>query len=369
MPSKILDLAGAFLGEELDFEKNITIEIDDNNIITDIYSRKNSKNKNYVAVPPLINSHIHTADYAFPEAGNGLKIEELVAPPNGLKHILLRKTKIREIKQARIKALKLNWMGGVFTAADFVEGGSLAAKDANVQSMIKHIILGRPDNNDFSNRLIELSKWSDGLGVPDAFSYNHDQLKELSLAFNDKPIFIHISETNTIHEKGDYKIAMDYLKPTALVHGTHLTKEEIKDAATNGIGIVICPRSNLWFGSGRPPIQNMLNEGINVALGTDNVGWIKPDIWREMELAFLTLRLEEPTFNNPLEVLKMVTINPAKMLGLGDISIKKGNIARFILLNAKLLAIDKALDPAWALIKRGGPEVIEKNSLKMIVSK
>jgi len=354
---RIFDLAGAFIGDELNFEKNITIVVDDKNIITDIYPRS-SKKGDLVAVPSLINSHIHTADYAFPEAGNGLKIEELVAPPNGLKHLLLKKTKKEQIRMARIEALKLNWTAGVFAVVDFVEGGSSAAKDARVPSMLKHIILGRPDGNDFNDGLNDLIKWADGVGVPDAFSYTIDQMRQLGLKFKGRPIFIHVSETNVTHKRGDYQIAMEYLKPTALVHGTHLTKEEIIDAAKSKVGIVICPRSNLWFASGRPPVLDMLNSGVNIALGTDNAGWIKPDIWREMELTLLTLRSVNPTFNKPLEVLKMATINPTRILGLGDISIKKGNFAKFLLLNAKLMAMDRAIDPAWALIKRGSAEAI-----------
>ncbi|MGC8558748.1 MAG: amidohydrolase family protein [Nitrososphaeria archaeon] len=366
MHSRTLNLAGAFLGDELNFERNLTIEIDDNNIISDIYPRKNGENKNYVALPPLVNSHVHTGDYAFPEAGNSLKIEELVAPPNGLKHVLLRKTRLNKIKQARVQSLKLNWMTGVFAVADFVEGGSFHAKEAHVRSMIRHVILGRPDNNDFDNGLSQLARWVNGLGIPDAFSYSHEQMEELSQAFKGRPIFIHVSETAAAHIKGDYSIAMVHLKPTALVHGTHLTKEEIRDAVAKRVSIVLCPRSNLWFGSGMPPLKYMLDEGVNLALGTDNVGWIKPDIWREMEAAVLLLRHQDPTFNKPVEVLKMATLNPARMLGLGDISIKKGNSAKFILLNANLMAIERALDPAWAVIKRGGPEAIVKSSLKMI---
>ncbi|MDG7038836.1 MAG: amidohydrolase family protein [Nitrososphaerota archaeon] len=341
-----LDLAGAFTGKGLEFEKNITIEVNDG-IITDVYERRN-RGTDLIAMPTLVNSHMHTGDYAFPEAGNWLGIEELVAPPNGLKHMLLKDTGIETIRKARVEALELSWASGVAAVADFVEGNP---DEARVPAAPKHIILGRPGN--WFGRM-------DGLGLPDVISYNMDVLRKIPMEFGNMPILAHVSETRQLHEINDFKIAMDALPLTAIVHGTHLTREEIRELAERRVGAVLCPRSNAWFSVGNPDIASMLDENVLLALGTDNAGWLKPDIWREIEAAALLLRSQKPAFNDPVEIIKMATLNPLKIFGLEDKSISKGNRASFMLINSRSIAIERSRDVAWSVIKRVGPESISK---------
>ncbi|MGC8557821.1 MAG: amidohydrolase family protein, partial [Nitrososphaeria archaeon] len=290
-----LKLAGAFIGNDLEFRRNVNVEVDESGKIADIYERRSGRG-NFIAMPPLINSHIHTADYAFPETGNWLGLEELVAPPNGLKHRLLREADPDRVRMARIEVIKMSLRSGVAALADFVEGDPMAAR---VSSGIRHMVLGRPDSGGYVQGHV------DGLGLPDIISYSRDKLRELSSRFRGMPVLVHVSETRKIHEMNDFEIAMELLRPTAIVHGTYLNRDEIRELAKQRVGAVLCPRSNLWFSVGKPDIASMLNEDVMIALGTDNAGWIKPDVWREMEAAVLLLRHQDPTFNKPAEVLKM----------------------------------------------------------------
>ncbi|MGC9209120.1 MAG: amidohydrolase family protein [Nitrososphaeria archaeon] len=346
---KTYRLAGAFIGSDLEFVKNVNIDVDENGIIVDIYERR-SGGGSYIALPPLINSHIHTADYAFPETGNWLALEELVAPPNGLKHRLLRATDPEKIKRARNEVAELSRRYGIAALADFVEDNP---KSARVKKRgIKHIVLGRPDRNG------HIPEGLDGLGLPDVVSYTKEELAYLAEKFRGLPVLVHVSETRRLHEIGDLEVALEYLKPTAIVHGTHLTNDEIRALAESRVSAVLCPRSNLWFSSGIPNIYEMLSNNVLLALGTDNAGWLKPDVWREMEVTALILRHQDPRFNNPTEIIKMATLNPLRIFQLDDTSVRKGNPASFILLDSELLAIDRAEDPAWAVVKRGGPEAV-----------
>jgi cytosine/adenosine deaminase-related metal-dependent hydrolase len=43
-----------------------------------------------VILPAFVNAHTHIGDSIAKEAGEGLSLDELVAPPDGLKHRLLR---------------------------------------------------------------------------------------------------------------------------------------------------------------------------------------------------------------------------------------------------------------------------------------
>lgn len=341
-------LDGAFTGRDLEFRRNVTLEVDELGTIADIYERRSGKG-NYIAMPPLINSHIHTADYAFPETGNWLGLEELVAPPDGLKHRLLREADPDRVRMARIEVIEISRRSGVAALADFVEGDPVAAR---VGPGIRHMVLGRPDSRG------EVRGQVDGLGLPDVISYSRDELRELGNRFRGKPVLVHVSETRKVHKMNDFEIAMELLRPTAIVHGTHLSRNEIGELSKGRVGAVLCPRSNLWFSVGKPDIAGMLDEGVMLALGTDNAGWIKPDVWREMEAAALLLRHQDPKFNRPLEVIRMVTMNPLKIFGLGDTSIRKGNRAAFMLLDSKMLAIERSGDAAWSVVKRGGPEAV-----------
>ena len=348
-----LELKGAFLGEELEYKENVNVEIDKQGNIIDVYERRSGKGS-LIALPALTNAHIHSADYAFLETGNSLSLENLVAPPSGLKHKLLASVPPEKIKSARKEVVKLSKRAGVARLVDFVEKDPREAKVR--MKGFQHLILGRPQEG---ISVDELYKFVDGIGLPDVVSYSKEELRALGQKFRDKIVMVHVSETKKLHEIHDLEISIETLKPRAVVHATFLEANEIKMLAEEKIGAVLCPRSNLWFSVGSvPKIDVMLEEGVLLALGTDNAGWLKPDIWREMEVAALILRQQNKNFNKPLEILKMSTLNPIKMLGLSDISIKRGSRASILLLDSRMVGIEKAGDPAWAIVKRGGPEAV-----------
>jgi 5-methylthioadenosine/S-adenosylhomocysteine deaminase len=54
-----------------------------------------------------------------------------------------------------------------------------------------------------------------------------------------------------------------------LAHGVHLDASEIDLLAETGTGVVHCPASNMKLASGMAPVQDLLDAGVPVALGTD----------------------------------------------------------------------------------------------------
>lgn len=56
---------------------------------------------------------------------------------------------------------------------------------------------------------------------------------------------------------------------THLVHCLYISEGEMEAIAEAGAGVVHCPESNLKLASGLAPVRNMLDAGINIALGTD----------------------------------------------------------------------------------------------------
>ena len=59
------------------------------------------------------------------------------------------------------------------------------------------------------------------------------------------------------------------LDHTCCAHCVHVLESDIDLLAKHHASVVHCPHSNLKLASGIAPIQHMLDQGVNVALGTD----------------------------------------------------------------------------------------------------
>lgn len=70
----------------------------------------------------------------------------------------------------------------------------------------------------------------------------------------------------------EYLRRLDLLSSRLLiVHGVQLTVSELKELARRQATVVTCPRSNVWVGSGDPPIERFYASGVRVAIGTDSL--------------------------------------------------------------------------------------------------
>ena len=65
-----------------------------------------------IILPAFVNAHTHLGDSIAKEAGEGLSLEELVAPPDGLKHRLLRAADHDAVVAAIRRSLQLMQTGG-----------------------------------------------------------------------------------------------------------------------------------------------------------------------------------------------------------------------------------------------------------------
>ena len=201
------------------------------------------------------------------------------------------------------------------------------------------------DNNDKSS-LITFNAGIHGLYTTDEKAL----IKCLEFAKKEKlRIHMHFCENNKEVEdiKKEYKVnkpievikkyMMDY--PLILAHAVKLEDEEIKELGKhNNISIAHCPISNLKLGCGIAKIQEMIENNINVSIGTDGQGsGSNLDIFEEMKYCALLQKgiNENPTLMPAYEVLKMATINGAKALGLEDEigSIEEEKKADLIIIN------------------------------------
>ncbi|MBS7622919.1 amidohydrolase family protein [Candidatus Bathyarchaeota archaeon] len=156
--------------------------------------------------------------------------------------------------------------------------------------------------------------------------------------------------------------AIHIFEADLLVHLTYASEQDLRLVAERGVSVAACPRANAALGLRLPPIPQMLDAGINVSLGTDNVMLNQPDMFREMEFTLKAYRIEKAAARplKPIEVLRMATINGARTLGIEEEtgSIDEGKSADLLIMN-----LDRTLkntqDLPTAIVHRAGAEDID----------
>ena len=106
-------------------------------------------------------------------------------------------------------------------------------------------------------------------------------LREAVVAARDEGIPIHLHANETTDEV-DPIVAERSKRPLAyadevgllseedfLAHAVHVDQSEIDRLASTGTAVVHCPASNMKLASGMAPVQELLDAGVTVALGTD----------------------------------------------------------------------------------------------------
>ncbi len=182
------------------------------------------------------------------------------------------------------------------------------------------------------------------------YTVSDDALKRLSMLADelDIPVQIHLHETEfeinesiKIHEMRPIERLnrLGLLSPRLIAsHMTHVNADDINLAANNGINIVHCPESNLKLASGFSPIQKLLDNDINIALGTDGAASNNDlDMIGEMRTSALIAKMvaQDAKAVNAEQILRIATINGAKALGLED-SIGSIEVSK----SADIVAID-----------------------------
>lgn len=304
-------------------------------------------NESLVAVPEPANAHIHSADYAFPEYAYDKTLEEAVAPPDGVKHRMFSSLDDRELKDAIKNVYLYSWRIGVGLLADFREGGGIGCL------MAKEVLERIPDG--LTVRLLGRPgpfwpKGCDGLGLSSIFSLDDVHIAHLISKY--RPAHVHLSETKSLRKKGDFEKVLRY-NFDAVVHGNYLTAEDLYMLKDKNIYLVLCVRSNMWHGLKLPLLKEIFRYKIPIALGTDNAGLVKPNIWRELEEALLLLRINDMKEEEvPKTLLKAVFINGYRAVGLKPRIISEGEKTHLLLFDGETSGILKALNTYYAMAKR-----------------
>ena len=301
-----------------------------------------------VVLPAFVNAHTHIGDSIAKEAGAGLSLDELVAPPDGLKHRLLRAASHEEKVAAMARSLRYMESTGTGTFIEFREGGVdgvRAIRDALAGAGVEHghrairaVVLGRDDP--------DVLPLADGYGASGARDGEFESVRNATRDAG-KLFGIHAGE----RDADDVDAAMD-LDPEFLVHMVHAEPHHMDRLADRETPVVVCPRSNLVTNVGVPPIAE-LAERTTVALGTDNVMLDSPSMFREMEFAAKLSDLPAR------EILRMATVNGARIAGVNRGTIATGADADLLVLDGDSDNLTGAQDLVRAVVRRAGAADVE----------
>ncbi len=154
------------------------------------------------------------------------------------------------------------------------------------------------------------------------------ELKDYSRIF-DCPYHVHVSETereneDCIEETG--LTPVQYMDSMGLVdedfiaaHGVWLTDEDVEILSREGGSVIHNPVANLKLGSGIADVPELVERGVNVAIGTDGAASNNNlNLFEEAKIAALLHKRNDPRRLTEQDVLDMLTVNGAKALGLED---------------------------------------------------
>ena len=159
---------------------------------------------------------------------------------------------------------------------------------------------------------------------PDTMELCVDLAKELETGLH-----IHLSETlqeEKIIKERYNKTGTEYLNdlhvfdvPVVLAHGIYISDSDLEILKNIKGGISHNPISNCKLSSGICDVTKLRKNNINVGIGTDGIGSTTTlDMFEEMRTAAYLQKINtmEPTSINAYEILKMATIEGARVLNL-----------------------------------------------------
>jgi cytosine/adenosine deaminase-related metal-dependent hydrolase len=349
MQKKELTLSGTVVwGDE--FEAKDGYVVIENGAIKEIGEEKIETSIGGIIIPSFVNAHTHIGDSVVKEP-DFMPLEMLVGP-GGFKHKILAETPYETLVSAMHDTLGDMAATGTQLFADFREGGvsganalkaALQFPDGNERLRTK--LFGRPAPGMETEDLKELFESVDGIGVSSVADHPLEDVSALvtEMKRRNKMFALHAGERTA----EDVTDAIE-LEPDFLVHLLKASSQDFKRMYDKNIAATVCVRSNLVTGLGLPPLRQMLDAGLTVGVGTDNVMLNAPDMLSEMEFISKLFPIDAK------EVLKLCTLNSAKVLHEEKTtgSIEGGKKANLLVISTDTPNMRNVRDPIRGVVRR-----------------
>ena len=335
--------------------------------------------KGMLALPGFVNAHCHVAMTLFRGYADNLPLWEWLS----------QKIWPLEDKLKPDDAYWLSLLGaaemisaGVTTFSDmymFMSETARAVSDCGMRAVLGRGLTGPDRNTELRHKEVEdLFQWQKGaqgrirmMVAPHAvYTCTPDYLKtcrQLAEKYG-VGIHIHVSETDKevadcVREYGKTPVRHLYdlgilELPVTAAHCVHLTHEDMDLLEKQHVKAVHCPSSNMKLASGFAPVDELLERGICVALGTDGAASNNNlSVWKEMSLAALIAKGHTGNAKAlPAQTaVEMATIQGAKALMLQDEigSLEPGKKADIQLIDLKQPHYLPKQDPTVHLVYSG----------------
>jgi cytosine/adenosine deaminase-related metal-dependent hydrolase len=297
-----------------------------------------------VVIPSLCNAHTHMGDSCLPDGATGMTLEEGFFRPKGYKYRQL-KERGRSILPDVIAHLAYMAQSGTTAHIDFREmgiEGTRILRTASASTGVDSVILGQFAELPFSDAeltadqasLPESAKIELAALLAEADGFSESTMNDLTSAAwreirevtskEGKLRAIHCLENEGYRNvslertgQGDLIRALELYNPHLVIHLTVAEAEEIALLVDHGTTGVLNPRANANLGLPLPPIRDLLEAGVNLLLGTDNGLLNSPNMLAELDFTYKLAKSQygNATAPDPLEILKMATVNAGKVLG------------------------------------------------------
>jgi cytosine/adenosine deaminase-related metal-dependent hydrolase len=352
-----LTLSGTIVYSD-DFEEKEGYVVIEQGKIKEIGDEKIEAAVRGIVIPSFVNAHTHIGDSVAKEP-DFMPVEKLVGP-GGFKHKILAETAYNDLVYSMKDTIEDIFATGTQMFADFREGGVSGVRAlkeafslAGGREKLSMKLFGRPADGagtkelritNYELRMI-LFESVDGIGMSSVADHSQEDLKLLAEeAKRRKKMFaLHAGERNADDIKGAIE-----LEPDFIVHLTKASRQDFNKMHDKNIAAVVCIRSNLVTGMGLPPLPQMLESGLTVGVGTDNVMLNSPDIFSEMEFISKIFSMGER------EVLKMCTFNSAEALKEEKFvgSIEEGKKANLLVIRNDTPNMRNVRNPIKGIVRR-----------------
>lgn len=273
-----------------------------------------------IIMPAPVNSHTHCADGNV-RVSPGMSLEQLVAPPDGLKHRYLENAPDAELADSMRRFAAESHRFGASGFIDFREGGLRGCRLLR-ESVPGAVVLGRPVSPEFDPAEVEaILDVADGIGLSSISDVDYGYAEKVADAVRERrKIFaLHVSER--VREDIDAVLSLD---PSFVVHMIEATDGDMLKCSESEVPAVVCPRSNAFFGK-VPPLERMADCGLDVSIGTDNAMLCNPDLRADAELF---AKILSSRGGDADDVWKAMSFNSRRLLHRNDrIWLRKGGPA------------------------------------------
>ncbi|QVK20710.1 amidohydrolase [Mycoplasmatota bacterium] len=331
-------LKNGFLGVEND--QIIYISGEEPNEKYDIVKDMNNK----VLMPGLVNSHTHSPMVLLRHVGGGLPLHEWLFDNVMPVEEKLTQNDIRI--GTRLAMMEMISTGTVsfsdmyFEPVTQIEEITKAKMKANIpRPVLSFDPEEEPESNERFKESIELYDnynlaHNGRIRVDFSIHAEYTSTEKIVRAYSleakkrNANVHVHVSETKKEHDeckdrrgKTPTKWFRDLgtLKTSCqFAHGVWLEDEDLEIIKENDVTVVHNPTSNMKLGSGFARVPKMIDMGINVTLGTDGTASNNNlNMFEEMHIAALIHKgkQNDPTVLSAKDIIKMATVNGAKMQG------------------------------------------------------